>query len=837
MFRYICKSIAILAMCSLIISCGGGSSSSSTAATPGAPISGTLSGVGGNVAFKTPSFLDNVMAMLFGKNAVADSSSIVPMSGMTVELIEIDSNGDPIGGVISTAITDASGNFTFTVPSTLIATSRYKIRLVGGSLDRLVSGTGDQKVDPITTAVTDAIFLNIGTQQSIDSLFPDQIAALMKQAEDIAGTTDLNLGSNSAVIAKVTGLTQSNEELVNSLENVAASTGITGYVYDSTGAPLSNVKIVVKDFGEFVTRAAAFSQVDGSFRLNVAPGEYVLGAINSEVTNGKYYASEWWTCNYATIATDICGGLGQYNGTKVTVTSSKYEENNFALSEGARFTGTVKNTAGSNNLQGIEFFVRSYIDNGPVTSVITNPDGTFAVNIKPGSYFVEARNKTESLPYGTIKYDGLAAGGETLGGVFVPGSATKIVVAAAEVRDFIFKLPAGGLITGLISDFGSPVTGTVVRMNSLPPLVGATNNGVPNPSTTYADSTRTDANGRYAYWVPASSAGEKYDVFAYGQGRTDLSVKTSDDASNPQTVNFSDPVGTVTGKITDLSGNPLARINVRVYDGSGSGTPTFIGQNNSNSDGSFKVWAPAGSSYKLEFKVQTGDLNNGSAMYEGTSTPTGVVSRKDAASVTFIANQVRDEGSIKLPAGGELAGYIYNFDGTPAANASVFVRYNRDIAFATNTSSDGSYSMSVVPATGLSPGDKLDKGGVAAITRDSGGTGILPNIYVRYLGAPPSNGSIPNLNKIDTTTCCNPQITIGPYVLVDYNSITTNANINLPYGNGYRTRAISGDILGVRVDLVPFTIGQSNAAGTSINANGAPRLQDRIYFQRDTAYW
>jgi len=140
-----------------------------------------------------------------------------------------------------------------------------------------------------------------------------------------------------------------------------------------------------------------------------------------------------------------------------------------------------------------------------------------------------------------------------------------------------------------------------------------------------------------------------------------------------------------------------------VYDT--SATQDFQGQENSNGDGTVEVYAPSNGSYLVEYRVDNGATTVGTAIHDGTLTPTGKATLGVGAqgvAVAFDTAIPKALGNITLPAGGELTG-IVTVGGTPTGNVVVQVRLgngtnNTFRITSTRTQRDGSYSISAAAA-------------------------------------------------------------------------------------------------------------------------------------------
>ncbi len=682
----------------LLAACGGGGGGGDGGGGGGGatttPMTGTLSTPGGALAFNAPTGLRRFFAELFGRNAFAALPGMSPVVGASIKLIEIDSSGNQAAGTadIATAVTAADGSFTLNVPSTLVPGPRYAIRASGTStsLDRLVTGSTSQDVDPATQATKSLVI----TQVAGGSLLSLQRSQLEELENDVAALVNVVapavLANTANLVDALIAAAQNDEGLANAIGNLTQAQGISGTITDA-GGPVAGVKVSVLDFNQWVVRAQAVTDASGQYSLNVAPGDYIVGALN--FTASSTGASEWWTCNDL-VGGPTCGSANQFDAAKVTVGAATTTVN-FKLEPGARVEGAITSAASpSAGLPGIQVGVRDFTNDTPVVFRHAQTGGAFRVNVRPGTYAIATRNKTPSLAYAGGVYNGPAAGGDAVnGGGTIVADATPMVLAAGNTYTVNFPLIEGGLVGGLITD-GAPtpnnkVTGITVRFNLLPA----------NPADTtgaFVEALRTDNTGNYGLWVRPG----KYAVRARGQIATPTVVAFSAN-NNPPAVNFAAVVGRATATLHGPTGAPLSQMKVSVYDTTASNL--FQGHEVSNGDGTVEVFAQPTGSYRLEYKLDNGSTTTGSAIHDGTATPAGK-QLLAGASVAFdtAAGTPTTLGILTLPAGGELKGVI-TLGGAAGKNIIVQIRSGGVTGaqrfIATRTSSDGSYSLSLPAAT------------------------------------------------------------------------------------------------------------------------------------------
>lgn len=687
--------VLLLAACGEDIGGGGASSSATPAATPDAPtqqVTGTLSAPGGTLAFNAPTGFRRFFAEIFGRSAVAALPGTAGVAGARVRLIEIDTAGAQVGADIATAVSAADGSFTLNVPASFTPGPRFVIRGAGTTenIDRLMTDLGTQDIDPASHATKSLVLASLlaaaGNIQNLSALQVEELGNQLAQMVDDMDSVSANL---SGLIAAFTAEAQNDEEANHALNNLAAAGFVTGTVTDSAGTPLANIKVVARDFNQFLVRAVTRTNANGQYRLHLTPGDYVAGAMN--FTAASMGASEWWTCNDVA-AGPACGAANVFGAGRVTVGAGATAVN-FKLEPGARVEGSATAAVGGAPLPGVNVSVRDFLSDEPAAFTRARIDGGFRINIRPGTYTVGARNKTRRAFAGGL-YNGPAAGGTATGGGGESASeATPLTFAAGTTYTVNLPLIEGGVLRGLVTDGATPtpnpVTGISVR--------------------TY-QTTATDDTGRFVEAVPSNRIGAyrmwvrpgTYSVRSRGQQTAPLlSVVAFSSNPTPAPVSFGAAVGRATAIVQGPGNVPLSQVKVSVYDGSSSAT--FQGFEITNGDGSVELYAQPTGNYRLEYKVDNGSTTIGSAIHDGTATPTltrllgGMFVAFDTAAASPVAL-----GTITLPAGGELKGVV-TVGGTPTGNIVVQLRsggFAIGARFtATRTQGDGTYSISVPAAT------------------------------------------------------------------------------------------------------------------------------------------
>lgn len=667
----------VLVLAATLGACGGGGGGDGDSPELEAPstlsVTGTVSAPGGTVAFNPPTGLSRMFASLFGSPVNAAVSDTTVVAGATVSLYALNDDGSLSGSAIATAVTGSDGTYTLTVPDTVTPSASYAVVVTGsaGTMTALATST-TVDVDPATDATMDAIIAAVDTANStMSAVSAEEVtevqAVVDSAANDVEATSLTDSASYSAALLSEA---QNSDETKNIVSSAVSSGVITGTVTGPGGTALSNITIVVRDFGDWVTRAKTRTDANGVYTVNVPTGDYIIGALNHTGTSTA--ASEWYT-------DDDAGSAVQFGASKVTVGGSTVTKN-FSLVAGGRISGTVTAETGGATLGGIVIVVRNASNDMPVALVRTKQDGSFRVNVRDGSYILIARNPTRQA-YASESFSATGNGSVTTSGADI------IDVAVDDTLTRDFSLQSGYNIRGIVSD---PTTGVIGGM----PVRFYDDTGA------FIDGMRTNADGKYRLWL---RDGATYTVRSRGQS-ADVALSGAS-----QIQSFAAAVGAITATIKDASNNPVSQAKVDVYEAS-SGNFEYIGFESSNGDGTVTIYSDnvVGSAsavtsldHAVAVKMDNG-TNVGSSVYNGQ---TRLTVGYTAVTFTLDATNAIDGGmtafpNVALPAGSILSGTIYQADGTtPRANAIVQVRDGGTTgAFRfvnTRTQSDGSYTISL----------------------------------------------------------------------------------------------------------------------------------------------
>jgi hypothetical protein len=195
-------------------------------------------------------------------------------------------------------------------------------------------------------------------------------------------------------------------------------------------------------------------------------------------------------------------------------------------------------------------------------------------------------NETTVGADGTATFTDLAAGNYTIVVVSPNGDAGQASAAVPATTTITVTLDAQGTVSGTITDsLGNPLDGATVMIQS-----------ASNLQQGYTASTAADGTYSLSGVAPGT-----YDVTILAPGylaTTQAGVEVSTNA----TVNASlaQSTTTITGKLTDPSGNPVPSGSIAVSDAAGH----IVGIANVNPDGTFTVTSAQGSQLVLQVQVQ-----------------------------------------------------------------------------------------------------------------------------------------------------------------------------------------------------------------------------------------
>lgn len=642
------KMLAPTLLVGFLSACGGGGGGATPAANT-VTVAGSVTAVNGQVAFYSPGIIDTLIAGIVGKPAFSAITGETNVgSGVTINLIEVDDSGMQVGEPLATTTTDASGNYSLEAPEGFDVSSNHVVRAVGTSV------TADARVDTLTPSIssTSDVVSAVIASNSLDltSLSVEEISEIQAAVEDVVENTDAASGTVDAYRSDIIAATITDEAASNVVSSTVAAGQICGTVKDSTGAALENIRIVIRDFGKWVTRAKTKTAADGTYCINVPKagdadqyiagntlsGEYILGALN--FTGSNFAASQWWTSTSS--ATDGSGGTNvQYKAEKITVAANStiLTRDIFLDKDGARVVGTVTGTGGA-SVEGMRVVIRNYDTFKPLASARVKADGTYRINVKAADYLISFRNKTRH-PYASEIY---RSGTD---GVNNRNLASRETMVANQDNTYDAVLEAGVVIGGTVKDnAGTAVSGEVVFVN--------------NGDGGRIEALRTNKSGNFRIWVNSRSGSGltvPYTLTTRGQA---LGADTNGvDENTPTSITgltFAAQTTKVSGRLMSADTTPVPVSSAIVFLSSSNSSKVV-----SAADGTFALYVADSveiTGHKLYVRVDD-DLNYGSGVYNGTAIVAS--SRTDGAPVDTTSADV-DLGDISMPTlnVGNSVGYV-----------------------------------------------------------------------------------------------------------------------------------------------------------------------------------
>ncbi len=677
------------------------------------PISGTLSAPEGPATgLRSPKLGPQEEPL--ASASLALPTALPPMgAGITINLIQIDNAGLQVGAVIATCLTDASGSYSLQAPAGFVPGPSHAVQALipaNGStptftLLSFVTSTTANNIDPYTHATFGLVTTSITTGGgTLASLGNGAVLAIQGTVYSNMGNVPSSALTTSAMLTALQIAMTQDEESKNALANLAAPFGITGTVKNLAGEPLAGIGVGVCSFGGLTLMGVTQTAADGTYTVRVPAGDYVVGAMN--LGTASFAASGWWSATGPVSS--------QFKAGKVTVSDAMLTKD-FALIAGGRLAGSLTGMANPTDvpLPGMQIALCDFASGQTLASASTGPDGTFVFNVAPGTYYVSVRNKTRYVPYGSANFMDTPPVGT--GGGKNSTQATKITVTAGVTQSGSMRLWPGHKISGtvLTNSGGSPVVGIPVRFQD----------ATAGLNTPGAESTRTDVDGQYRLWLQPGN----YNALCRGQSATLLNAGVADVVQN-----FSASVGKITLKLVDSGNHPISQARGDLYktlDLSG------LSQEISNSEGILEMYTttPA-QTVKLGFSIYTNEFF-GSSAYNGPQpgAPVAINVAANLVSPNPSAPSL-DLGTITLPDGAILTGYVWDTSTPPQGrpNIMVQVRYGGTGSnfklVNTRTKSDGSYTVTlpagitlsrVVANPGTTPSQQFDNivMGVAGTTK------------------------------------------------------------------------------------------------------------------------
>lgn len=474
------------------------------------------------------------------------------------------------------------------------------------------------------------------------------------------GSYSLTAVDNSGFYLPWTGTSQVSvtQGSTTSGQNVGMQRGgtITGTVTDAaSSAPLGGVCVSTPSASP---GPLSCSDATGAYAIVGLPtGSYDLNFNDV----GGTYLPQWYN-----------GQSSQANATAVSVTQgTTVTGKNAAMQVGASLAGTVTDASTSAPIASQCVSVYPTGSTNQVATACTDSSGNYVVS---------------GLPTGTYNVD-FQGGGAYVGQWYAnqptQGSSTSVSLTAGSAKTGInAALVQGGKISGTITDASTtkPVAGACVSAYDSAGDSGYacsaqdgtyTIEGLP-ASTSYT--VYFNASGYLGQWYNGQSSPANASKVTVSLGQTTGSVSAALVLG-----------GTITGKVTDLSGSPLTNVNVSVWQGNAevsSASTGFGGLYSING-------LPAGANYTVEFQDYFGGYL--------TQWYNGKTSQASADPVNVSLGATTSGISAAMSQGGTISGEVIDAStGAPLAGICVNVFVPSDLIDTVSsacTDSTGNYKV------------------------------------------------------------------------------------------------------------------------------------------------
>ena len=441
---------------------------------------------------------------------------------------------------------------------------------------------------------------------------------------------------------------------------ISASQSITGTVTDETGKIVANANVFAfSPQGGFGTFNQSGS--DGSFRLNVEPGSYKVGANASgfpgsqEISVVVNSSGQLFVSGSTTGSASVTLKLSKPSGTSIT---GKVTDGTNAIS-GAQVWAYCDGSVGGNTCFG---------PNGHAEAQ-TDSSGNFTLYVGNGTWKVGA-----FIP-------GYGQQPETT--AVVSGSSTSVPDIRPSATGS-FKSVSGTVCTntGSTCSGGTGVSGASVRIE-----------GTDASGNFYSNQAQSGSDGTYSFSSVPSGLGTSYRVRGFAPGLGEL----------PQTAAFTVNIANITSKDLVVKAGRSLGINLlnppTTYDvfidftNTANGGKNFLSLKN-NASGTIQV--PNGGTYTIAahapgFGLSASNLTkvSGTATYSASTGALNLTSGSDAVVL-----------NLTFPTSTLLAGSVSDNNGAAVANAWIDINNNSTgLHFGTQANASGAYSLSLQDGT------------------------------------------------------------------------------------------------------------------------------------------
>ena len=484
---------------------------------------------------------------------------------------------------------------------------------------------------------------------------------------------------------------------------VTVSGGIETTGIDIALPPGARISGTVRNWLGTPVAASVFAErADGAgseYTITAPDGTYLL----SSLPTGSYRVQ----ANAEGYPTQYYNGAYDWTAATLVATTSGSETTgiDFALPEGGKISGTVRNALGT-PIAGAQ--VSASRDGGGYGSTNAGADGTYVITaLRPGNYRVRAG----APGYPSQYYDGT-----------YDSSAATLVAAndGAETPGIDFALPEGGKISGTVTNaLGTPIAGAQV-------YASWDGGGGYGYASTASDGTYQVTGlmpGDYRVSVWASGYASQYYNGTYDYSAATLVTVTGGGVDTPG-IDFALPLtGKISGAVTNMLGTPIAGAYVYADSEtccSGNATTTAA-------DGTYVIDGLAPINHRLRASAPGYATQYYDFTYDWS-----------AASLVLVTSGGEASGfNFTLEAEAKISGTVTDNLGGPIAGAWVYA--TRDACCgdgSSPTAADGTYTI-----VGLPPG---------SYRVQASSTGYIPQ-YWDHVADGPSATLVPVSSGTETT--------------------------------------------------------------------------------------
>lgn len=480
---------------------------------------------------------------------------------------------------------------------------------------------------------------------------------------------------------------------------------VQGYQQTPTGGTISG-KVKDAVTGQGMSAYVYFEDPLQGYAVRMAYTDATGAYSVSDLPVGNYKVRvSTWDASYVTQWYNNKPDKSSAN--TVVLTTAPLPLADVLLAKGSSVSGLVKDAQTGAGLSGISITLFDSQSNRPVASGSTSYNGSYAISGVPGGSYKVQFSSNYGGQYLTQWYSGGAA----------------VTVTAPQ--------PLHLEDTGLAK--GATITGRVTDAATLAPLVGLDVQVFEAQSEEFVTSGRTDSSGGYsAGGLPTGS----YKVFFQGnsqysgawyQNAASLSQATLVTVSAPNTRSGIDAAlahgGSISGRVTDRSGNPLQYVRVSAFDSSKNDDEI---QANTDYSGNYSITGLAPGEYQVEFHGRSQDYVP--QYYSDAFYP------DESSSVPVVASGNTGGIDAELSRGGSISGKVSDSGGAPLSGAWLMVYdANGNEVYDTETDASGQYLAKGLPAGGYKIRFEGDRHGL--VNSFNGGAARLAEAPLLQLSA------------------------------------------------------------------------------------------------------